>query len=44
MSFDSLSIKAMALLMKPSFVSSFISSDFSSFVLNTLPLNGKIPF
>ena len=44
MSFHSLSIKAMALLMNPSFVSSFISSDFSSFVLNTLPLYGKDPF
>ena len=44
MSFDSLSIKAMALLMNSSFVSSFISSGFSSFVWNTLPLNGKIPF
>ena len=44
MSFDSFLIKAMALLVNSSFVSSFISSDFSSFVLNTFPLNAKIPF
>ena len=44
MSFDSFSIKAMALLMNPSFVFSFISSDFPSFVLNTLSLYRKITF
>ena len=44
MFFDSLSIKAITLLINPFFVSFFITSDFSSFVLNTLPLQGKVPF
>ena len=43
MPFDSLSIKAMLLLMNLC-ISSFVFSFISSFVLNTLLLNGKILF